>query len=193
MTRHPAADELALYAGGDLGWRERWRIARHQARCARCREEIAAFERARGALRDEADRLPAQLDWDRLAAEMNANIHLGLAAGECVAAERPRRRAAGGERLSWRAAMALAMMTLVILTGWFLNAPRPRIGGNPGSGFVLEADSAGIGLKENGRALTVLHPGAANVTYSADAQGSLRARYVDIDTGQVTITNVYAE
>jgi hypothetical protein len=31
------------------------------------------------------------------------------------------------------------------------------------------------------------------VTYSVGAQGSMRARYVDPETGYVTINNVYAE
>lgn len=191
--RHPGVYELALYAGGELGWWERWRISRHVKLCAACHGEIAAFQTAREAFREEAAALPAGLDWDRLAAEMKANIHLGLVAGECVGGKRPAPSAPGGERLTWRAAAALAMMTLVIVTGWFLNVPRPEMAGTQPAGYVLEATSAGIGLKENGRALTVLSPAEAAVTYSVNAQGSLRARYVDSDTGQVTIANVYAE
>lgn len=191
--RHPGVSELALYAGGDLGWWERWRIARHAGACAECRQEIAAFRAARNALREEAAALPAEVDWDHLAAEMKANIHLGLAAGECVGGERSPGTAPGSDRLSWRAVAALAMMTLVILTGWFLNAPRPEITANQPAGYVLEATSAGIGVKQNGRGLTMLSPAEAAVTYSVNAQGSLRARYVDTDTGQVTIANVYAE
>jgi hypothetical protein len=33
----------------------------------------------------------------------------------------------------------------------------------------------------------------ADVTYTPNAQGSMRARYVDPETGYVTVTNVYAD
>jgi hypothetical protein len=38
-----------------------------------------------------------------------------------------------------------------------------------------------------------MHAGAQHVTYSVGAQGSMRARYVDRETGNVTINNVYVE
>jgi hypothetical protein len=38
-----------------------------------------------------------------------------------------------------------------------------------------------------------MNPGAERVTYSPDAGGGMRARYVDPETGYVTINNVYAE
>jgi len=38
-----------------------------------------------------------------------------------------------------------------------------------------------------------MHPSKQPVTYSVGAQGSMRARYVDPETGYVTINNVYAE
>ena len=47
--------------------------------------------------------------------------------------------------------------------------------------------------KRGGEALRLMSPGARNVTYTVNAQGSMSARYVDPDTGYVTISNVYAE
>ena len=56
----------------------------HVKSCSVCATEIEAFEHVGRALRSDVDELPAGLNWDRLAAEMTANIHLGLEAGECV-------------------------------------------------------------------------------------------------------------
>ena len=39
--------------------------------------------------------------------------------------------------------------------------------------------------------LSLRQPGAGAVTYAVNAQGTIGARYVDADTGQVTIHNVY--
>ncbi|MFZ0936327.1 MAG: hypothetical protein WA015_18545, partial [Bryobacteraceae bacterium] len=85
--KHPNQATLALHAGGDLGAIARWRARRHLARCAECREEIARFEQLRQFLPSLAD--SPELQWNRLAAEMKANIRLGLAAGECVSADEP--------------------------------------------------------------------------------------------------------
>ena len=183
--KHPGAGELALYAGGELGVLGRLSLAVHLASCDECRREVAVFRQARERLREEVGELPAGLDWTALQAEMKANIRLGLAAGEIVGTAR-----VSPDRLGWRAAAGLALATAVVLMGWFLNIPRP---GRQAAGVVLEATEAGLELRENGRTLTMLQPASTAVTYSVNAAGSLRARYVDSDTGQVTITNVYAQ
>jgi hypothetical protein len=41
--------------------------------------------------------------------------------------------------------------------------------------------------------MTLMNGRGSDVLYSAGAQGVMRARYVDSDTGQVTINNVYVE
>ena len=61
------------------------------------------------------------------------------------------------------------------------------------AGVSLEATRNGIQLSENGSTLTMMHPGAAPALVVVSTRGALRARYVDDDTGQVTITNVYAQ
>ncbi len=184
--KHPGAEQLALFAGGELGAFKRWRVGAHVADCDGCRREVEAFRDARRSLREEAAELPAGFDWASIEAEMRANIRLGLAAGAIV---EPAARAP--ERLSWRAAAGLALATSVVVTGWFLNIPRPNQ--QQVQGVVLEATQAGLELRDNGRTLTMLQPASTTVTYTANAEGSLRARYVDSDTGQVTITNVYAQ
>ena len=58
---------------------------------------------------------------------------------------------------------------------------------------MVEVTPAGIKLFENGGALGVDQGGLRPVAVSVDAQGSASARYVDTDTGQVTITSVYVQ
>lgn len=187
---HPSQSALALYAGQDLGWFRRRLLERHLSRCAECRGEVEAF----GALRDdlaEMSELPA-VPWNRLAAEMKANIRLGLAAGECVRGEEP------VAPLSWfsagRTMVACASVALLLLAGLFLQHPAPQApAAMPGNAAELRATANGIELNQDGQTLSLLHVKAGEVTYSAGAQGSMRARYVDADTGNVTINNLYVQ
>jgi hypothetical protein len=120
--KHPSQATLALQAGGDLGFFARWRTERHLRQCERCRAEVEAFATARRIAPDLAE-IP-ELPWNRLAAEMKANIHLGLVAGECVrSGERPVRDIplfAGA-----RAIAALAGIGALLVTGIILERPRP--------------------------------------------------------------------
>ena len=75
---HPHENDLALFAGGDLGCFRRWRMQRHLAGCDRCRFGVDEFSALRTQLRD-LEEMPT-VHWARLAAEMKANIRLGLAA-----------------------------------------------------------------------------------------------------------------
>jgi anti-sigma factor RsiW len=181
--KHPGETTLALYAGGDLGVFARWATRRHLERCERCQEEAARF----AAVRAEAARfeeLPG-VAWDRLAEEMRANIRLGLAAGEIV---RPERAPAP----SWtRAIAASACLLALLVAGLWLQRPAPAIHGT--AGWVLENAADGVALRNGGQTLTLVNGRSSNVVYTAGAHGMVRARYVDADTGQVTINNVYAQ
>ena len=178
-----------------IGW--------HVARCGSCAKLLEAYRRDRRELRQEMAELPADLDWNRLAAEMTANIRVGLEAGECVSV-RPSRAI----RLTWRPAFAGAGLAVVLLGAWFLNFPaqdRATLGRGiarlwnttptaaVNAGVSLESTRAGIQVSENGSAMTVMNPGTQPPVVVVSTRGSLRARYVDDDTGQVTITNVYAQ
>src|SRR5471030_437473 len=79
---HPNQATLALHAGGDLRLWARWNTERHLSNCDLCRDEVAAFAGVREILPELAE-IP-EVPWNRLAAEMRANIRLGLAAGECI-------------------------------------------------------------------------------------------------------------
>jgi len=46
-------------------------------------------------------------------------------------------------------------------------------------------------VRENGGSLALLHPRSDGLTISVNMQGSAGARYIDSDTGQVTINRVY--
>ena len=186
---HPGEVVLALYAGGDLGLVERWSAARHIGRCVDCRRSVEALRAARESVRDSAGAMPADVNWASLAAEIKANIRVGLAAGECVG---------GAEgvpaRAGWKTAIALVPVTLVVLAGVWLQRSQPS---NPAAsqpeGIVLEATSQGIELRQGEGVLALRNPPASTVTYSVSAEGTLGARYVDSETGYVTIAHVYAE
>jgi hypothetical protein len=193
--KHLTQATLALQAGGDLGFIARWQAERHLAHCDRCRRELEAFQITRQILPDLAE-IP-EIPWNRLAAEMKANIRLGIEAGECVRASDPPLR-----ETRWftgaRAAVALASVVALLVTGAVLERPGPfAVSPAADEGMVVQATADGIQVRRGGQALRLMNPAQLNsaqrVLYSPDAQGSMRARYVDPETGNVTINNVYAE
>jgi hypothetical protein len=183
--KHPNESALALYAGGDLGFFARWRMERHLAKCESCGEEIASFEATREIATDLSE-IP-DVQWNGLAAEMKANIRLGLAAGECVRlGETPLR-----ERPLFtgvRAAVALASIVTLAVTGLVME---PRVGEKVDRHTVARGIHDGIEVTQGDRAFRLMNTGATNVTFSAGADCSLRARYLDPTTDQVTINQVY--
>jgi len=183
---HPNREALALHAGGDLGALARWRTERHISHCERCREEVAQYRRIRTIVPDLAE-IP-EIPWNRLAAEMKANIRLGLAAGECVrATSLPEGR---GIVTGFRAAVAFASMAALIAAGITLQRSAPIAADRPGIVAEATPGGAGIQLREGGQSLRLLHSGARNVTYTAGAQGSMEARYVDRETGYITVNKL---
>jgi hypothetical protein len=62
--------------------------------------------------------------------------------------------------------------------------PRP-------SGTVLRTTPDGIAVGAQGATLTILHPATAVVSVSGPS--AVSARYIDDDTGEVTITKVYGQ
>src|SRR5262245_25424786 len=136
---HPDTATLALHAGGDLGWFEAWKTARHVARCGECRDEVAAYQDMRQALPQLSE--PPDLAWDRIADEMRANIRLGLSAGECVreTVEPPLRLPLFHGA---RAALALAGVVALLVTGLVLERPKPSVIGSTSP--VVQAREDGI-------------------------------------------------
>jgi hypothetical protein len=213
--RHPAKTQIALFAGGDLGFWERWRVARHVARCSECRNEAQALCDASSQLRELARQtpdLPNGLNWNRLADEMTGNIRVGLAAGEAIALfDKPLR---SRHRLGWNAALVALGATMIFGIAFWTSLPpqqaehllaslqrirTERIGnllhsatgaGPASEGVILEATSSSIQVRENGRAMSLI-PHSDGATVSVSMHGSAGVRFVDADTGQVTTNKVY--
>ncbi|HTP30943.1 MAG TPA: hypothetical protein VMJ75_02145 [Candidatus Acidoferrales bacterium] len=185
--RHPDETKLALHSSGDLGWFAGWRTERHLARCARCRDEVAGFREMRETLPALAE-LP-DVQWNRLAAEMRANIRLGLAAGECVgdAAEDVPSPLFGKAR----AVLAFASIFTLVVTGLVLERPAPS--GSAAREPIAMAVDNGIEMRAGNQGFGLMHAGARNVINTVSAAGTLGARYVDPQSGYVTMTKVYVE
>lgn len=191
--KHASETQLALFAGGDLGVWERWRIGGHVARCAQCSGEVQAYHAARAQLREMAEAMPEGINWARLAPEMTGNIRVGLAAGECIAGfekrPRPLRDIISPSRLAWHAALVLACATVVIVTTLWFSLPKTELDHLTGSlrrirfdrigtvvrapglwqdGVVLEASQSSIGIKENGGTMSLLQPRPVNPANAAD-------------------------
>jgi hypothetical protein len=182
--RHPGDTELALLAGGECGSMTRFLLMRHVRDCRECAAKVAQFE----ILRADVARAPEpDLDWKSLAAEMKANIRLGLEAGECVRVAETRR--------GWnpRLAVALASLTFLVFAG--LTMKRGDAGSGAAAGVsaspVLESTGAGLELREGATSIMLLNRAGAAADQTVSAQGAIRARYVE--GGAVTINNVYLE
>lgn len=185
--RHPNQATLALHAGGDLGLFRRWLTARHLAHCPVCSEEIAGFEEMRELLPELAE-LP-DVSWNRLAAEIKANVRLGLAAGECVRSAETQQGPAS--LAGWRAAVAFASVVVLVLGCTVLERPSP-VAVVPAAGSV-QSVRGGIQVRQGEQMLGLMNGGARQVTYTLGAQGSVGARYTDPETGYVTIHTVYEQ
>jgi anti-sigma factor RsiW len=185
---HLKETTLALHASGDLGWFAAWKAERHLAGCERCRAEVESFREMRESLPEIAE-LP-DVQWNRLAAEMRANIRLGIAAGECV-------READAAEIepsplfnTARAVLAFAGVFTLVVTGLVLQGPAPRIAlaAEP----TAQATANGIGMRAGNQGFELMHDGAQSVINTVSTQG-IGARYTDPQTGLVTMTKVYVE
>jgi hypothetical protein len=186
VSKHPSEANLALFGGGELSGWQRWSVERHVDGCAACRGTISEFSALREKTREMAE-VP-DVAWDTLAAEMRANIRLGLEAGECVT-EHPARHLG----FSLRGVAACASLAMLLLVSFLIERPAPRMaGGAADEAAVIETSGSGIQVMEGGRAMMLLNPRARTVDYQASGS-AMGARYVDSDTGQVTINNVYVQ
>jgi hypothetical protein len=199
---HPGAAILALFAHGDLPWREMWRLRRHINRCEECEHHVAEFRAARAELKREAQSetltgFEAIADWASLEREMLGNIAVGVAAARCI--DKVRR----GRSFLIKGAV-FAGITALFVAGWITHIPkeqtvhlteslrqiigldRPQI-----SGAQLKTTLDGIAVRAQGATLTIMHPPSAVISLSGPS--SVSARYVDEATGEVTITKVYAQ
>jgi hypothetical protein len=198
---HPSLADIALYARRDLPLGERLRIRRHLARCADCDQQMHSFcaaaeELKREALSETLTAFEAIADWNTLEREMLGNIGVGLAAARCI-------EKVGRKRVFLLRGAFAAGLTILFVLAWMTHIPREDtsrifsgltrafIPPRQATGPVLRTSAVGITVRRDGVALTILHPPSA--VLSLAGSGSVSARYVDDDTGQVTITKVYAQ
>jgi hypothetical protein len=191
MTSHIPLPQLALYSRGDLSFWMGWRVDRHLRHCDECAQLTTDFLGMHDQLTHTASEFPASLGgaaWQSLAAEMTANIHLGLAAGECVSVQ---------PRLVVRPRIAFALAglaILVVVAGIENSVPRPPAAPRAfeDAGLrTLEASSNGIAVHSAGHMLSVSAPPGTDVIQTVNTRGDMHSRYTD-DTG-VTINAVYAD
>ena len=196
--RHPSIENLALYAGGEQGWWTRMRTRRHVSGCAQCQREIGLFQDASVEVRAEAGEMPAGVQWDRLQAEMAANVRLGLAASEAISTYATHIEKPPAVTMSWRMVALTTGFFLLVSIGYWVSASRKSEqmavmrGPEP---YVAEASERGVGMSDGSKGMELQPPrtnhGAAVVTVSTT--GAAGARYVDEETGQITVNHVYVE
>lgn len=199
---HPGAGMLALFSAGDLAWREMWRLRRHINHCEQCEQQVAEFRAAKTELKREAQSetltaFEAIADWTALEREMLGNIGVGVAAARCIDKVRH------GRSLLIKG-VVFAGFTVLFVAGWVTHIPREQTAHLAASirqiiglerpqilGTQLKTTPDGIAVRAQGATLTIMHPPSAVVSLSGPS--SMSARYVDEETGQVTITKVYAQ
>ncbi len=202
VAEHPSIQILALYSAGDLPFMLRFRTGRHVRECAVCERQVHSMQAAKAELRREAQAevltgFEAIADWHTLESDMLGNIRVGVAAARCI--EKVGRTRRVGFLLAWGTGMSM-----LFAAGWIARVPAEdsqrivtalrRVVGleqAPFNGTVLRSTPDGISVKTQGATLTILHPQSAVISMSGPS--AVTARYVDDDSGQVTITNVYGQ
>jgi len=196
---HPSRPDLALYSGCDLNFWKRFRVEHHLHDCEECRREVEAFRGRRQSIRTVAEEMPPGAEWNVLAAEMRANIRLGLSAAECIANVGIPSRV---RSFRWQLAAGTAAVAVFVTGGlWVYSratqaAPQATVAASaPVTGqMILKATRAGLEMERDGRGMTLTYTSGARVIPAvAVSHGGLNARYVDDETGQVTIHHVFAE
>jgi hypothetical protein len=199
---HPDLEILSLYSGGDLPFFLRLRTGRHVKECAACERQMLSLRSAKVDLRREAEAqiltgFEAIADWHALETDMLGNIRVGVAAARCI--EKVGRARKWTSRFAWGAGL-----TALFVAGWLTRVPaddnlrivaalRHAVGLDQPQfyGTIVRSTPDGIAVRTQGATLTILHPHSAVISMSSPS--SVTARYVDDDSGQVTITNVYGQ
>ena len=201
---HPSTRKLALLAGGELGWWMKLRVSHHVGSCRECRAELESLRDARLEIADLAQEMPAGVNWEQLAAEMKANIRLGIEAGQIVAPATVERAPVYADEDEFenygsffKPVVALASVAVFLYGATWMLSTRAKPGA-PAGEVVVGTTGEGIEFKHGASAMTLFHTGGKPVAVEVSAgsrtgSASLRAQYVDEDTGEVTIHHVYSE
>ena len=182
---HVSEQDLALYAGGELSWFGRWTLTRHLKNCPQCQTSAHKYEAVVEELHDAINPLP-ELNWDRLEAEIKANVRLGISAGAVVAQ-------APATAYSFRPALVLASALSVVMAAWLFLGPRAaKAPASDAMASMVEATRDGIEFSGQGRSVALRTTGKMEVI-SVRLGGSVGSRSVDAESGQVTINHVYVQ
>jgi len=197
---HPVENDLALMAGGETGGAHRLFLERHVRGCEQCQARVAEYRALRSSLQDAE--LP-EVNWNSLAAEMHANIRLGLEAGACVREA----HLAPKWNFDWvpawnpRMTTAVALLLLLVASGLVVRSPRPLLNpvrwGRPGAitatldadGPVLESNGVSVEFRNGSNSLILMNHHGSPASQSVSARGDIGTRYID-ESGSVTINNV---
>jgi hypothetical protein len=193
-TLHINDADLALASSGDLAWRRRFEVWLHARQCLQCAGTIREYRRLRSEIRNGAVNLEMDGEaWTALEREMKANIGLGLSAGRIVDLRTGRAGEVAIEPAGWRLAVVMATLTVVLASGWLLRRPVPGAAGPGWGSVVAEASAEGVGIHEGQAGMILLSPGRDSSVMLAGTAGGARARFIDAETGQVTIHHVALE
>jgi hypothetical protein len=194
--KHPSESDLALYAAGDLSWAKQKLTGRHVSQCGACQSVVVEYSEFRPGVQ-VFPKLPSHIQWSRLQAEMTANIHLGLEAGECVSPRFTARPGVkfpvsfGGVPSLHRLGIACAVLFAIAGATYMIQHP-PALAGSPVTGTVLEASERGLQISEGTQTLRLLNTSGTEVSRTVGARGEVDARYLD-PNGYVTVSQVYGQ
>jgi hypothetical protein len=187
---HPGERDLALLAGGDAGRLQRFLLERHLHHCPACRGKISEYRELRSEL--ASIDIP-DVNWNFLAADMRANIRLGLEAGACV------RETQITHRWNPRLVMAFASLLVILFAGGellrsgkFPHYPS-RAGLASDAAPVLESTGSGVEIRTGSNSLMLLNHDGDPSSQTVRANGDIGEGFVDGETGTVTMNNVYLQ
>lgn len=167
LRRHPTQECLSLFAGGELGWFGRWRIARHAARCRTCELAIENFRRLRAEL-SRAQPAP-RVDFGALAHRIN------------VAAEQASRHGSPRPARRWKVAAASGLAGAAAALALLLSPGADNLATPERANAVEPVPAIDVPLD--------VHDGLeAQIT----SDGRLRVRSFQAGSGQLAITDYYA-
>jgi anti-sigma factor RsiW len=172
FVRHPAEHDLALFAGGELGPVARWRIEGHLGGCPACRQVVADFFEMRSRVMDLAE--APHLNWEALSNRIQQRAALERAEAPPAMVWRP----------AWSAAVALLLM---VAAGLYV------VQQNAGQRPVLDASANAVEWRlgtEQSFTLVNTTQAPDQVMWRVSSEGA-SARYLDQETGQITINHVY--
>ena len=195
--RHFSEHEAALASTGDLPFLLKLQSQTHCLVCPSCRARVEDYrsDRSRVDLAVDGFELPRAIKWEQLEAEMLGNIRLGL---DIDAIHQGAGIKTEERFIPWRAAVAIAAMTVIVMTGWFLTGPgsRPAISAVAqvrSGGMLLRGDENGVGVESRGSGMILRNVASRSNRIEVGLEGSVRSSVVDQDSGQVTVSQIYVE